>query len=153
MRFSVEGRPVPQGSMTASYNRKTGVSHVHHVQGAALAQWRAAIRLAASEAGATVSVAPVAITITFGMPRPKTHLVLRGGRYVVRERYLSAMPAVAPDIDKLTRAVLDALSGVCYADDAQVVSIHAQKVYGNATTIEAKDAEGLGAYPTLGIGA
>lgn len=39
-------------------------------------------------------------------------------------------PSVKPDIDKLQRAILDALSGVAFADDAQVVRAWADKVYG-----------------------
>jgi crossover junction endodeoxyribonuclease RusA len=34
-----------------------------------------------------------------------------------------------PDLDKLVRAVKDALKGVMYRDDAQVVDLHASKVY------------------------
>ena len=39
--------------------------------------------------------------------------------------FTSACP---PDIDKLCRAVLDALTGVMYADDRQVVALSARKV-------------------------
>jgi Holliday junction resolvase RusA-like endonuclease len=39
-------------------------------------------------------------------------------------------PSVAPDYDKLARSTTDALIGVIYADDAQVVSAHITKVYG-----------------------
>ena len=35
----------------------------------------------------------------------------------------------APDLDKLTRAVLDALTGVLYLDDKQVIELHARKQY------------------------
>jgi crossover junction endodeoxyribonuclease RusA len=38
-------------------------------------------------------------------------------------------PCVKPDLDKLQRAVLDALTGVMYDDDAQVVEIDASKRY------------------------
>jgi crossover junction endodeoxyribonuclease RusA len=39
-------------------------------------------------------------------------------------------PVVKPDIDKLVRATLDALTGVLYADDAQVAEITTRKFYG-----------------------
>lgn len=133
--FEVEGRPVPQGSMTASYNRTLGVAHVHHVQGEALAQWRASIRIAAREAGATVSPLPIAISVVFGMPRPKAHMRWSGGRLIPKIDYWYARPGVAPDVDKLLRAVLDALTGVCYADDAQVVEVYCSKVYADVTKI------------------
>jgi len=142
MRVTIvaDGRPVPQGSMVASYNRKQGVSHVHHVQGSALALWRAIIReAAAAQMVGKPSALPVAITVTFGMPRPKAHLELRGGRYVVRMLHYYDRPARQPDLDKLVRAVLDALTGVCYTDDSQVVELNASKVYGDETRIEITD--------------
>jgi Holliday junction resolvase RusA-like endonuclease len=37
---------------------------------------------------------------------------------------------VAPDLDKLVRAVLDALTAVAYRDDGQVTRITATKEYG-----------------------
>lgn len=139
LTFVVEGRPVPQGSMTASYNRKLGVAHVHHVQGTALAMWRASIREAAKQAGATLSPQPLVVRVTFGMPRPKSHMQWRAGKYVPKMQHYYDRPSSAPDLDKLVRAVLDALTGLCYPDDSQVVVIHAEKVYGDTTEIEVGD--------------
>jgi Holliday junction resolvase RusA-like endonuclease len=42
-------------------------------------------------------------------------------------------PCVRPDIDKLSRALLDALTGVAYEDDGQVVALTARKSYGPDT--------------------
>ena len=39
-------------------------------------------------------------------------------------------PTKKPDTDKLLRAVLDALTGVAYEDDSQVVKVLAEKQYG-----------------------
>ena len=60
---------------------------------------------------------PIEMTIDFRLPRPKT----------VRRN----LPYVAPDLDKLIRAVLDALTGVAYVDDGQVVTIKSTKTYGD----------------------
>jgi crossover junction endodeoxyribonuclease RusA len=138
--YRVIGRPVPQGSMVASYNRKMGVAHVHHVQGGALAQWRSSVRDGAIQAGAVLTTAPVAIYVSFGMPRPKAHTTIRYGKRVVKQNFVSHLPKVAPDLDKLVRAVLDALTGTAYYDDAQVVMIIAKKVYEEFTEIEITDA-------------
>jgi Holliday junction resolvase RusA-like endonuclease len=140
--FRVVGQPVPQGSMTASYNRKQGVAHVHHVQGTALALWRAEVREAAYQAGATLTVAPVALSVTFGMPRPKAQTTLKHGQRVVKMEHYYDRPAVAPDLDKLVRAVMDALTGVCYHDDAQVVTVMAHKIYAGVTEVVVADAWG-----------
>jgi len=140
--FLVEGRPVPQGSMVASYNRKQGVAHVHHQQGEALALWRNSIRIAARSAGVNPSALPIRLTVVFGMVRPKAHMRLQGGRYVPKVSYYYARPSVAPDIDKLLRAVSDALTGVGYVDDAQIVEVHCSKIYADNTYIEITD-EGI----------
>ena len=62
---------------------------------------------------------PVAVDIVFYLARPKT---------VKR-----VMPHTRPDLDQLSRAVLDALpvAGV-WVDDAQVVNLHAVKVYADS---------------------
>ena len=114
--FRVNGLPVPQGSMKVIHGR------VLHSQGSALAVWRSTIGWEAKVAGATPHGLPVRITIIFIMPRPKT----------VKRPY----PTVAPDLDKLVRGVLDGLTGIAYEDDAQVVEIHAHKVYGGSIGAE-----------------
>lgn len=45
-------------------------------------------------------------------------------------------PAYKPDADKLLRATLDALTGIAYADDCQVVDIRAAKRYGAPERVE-----------------
>jgi len=151
--FDCVGRPVPQGSMTASYNRKQGVAHVHHVQGTALALWRAELREAAANAGAIKLLAPLFVTIHFGIPRPKFQTELKRGQRIVKMEYYYARPAIQPDLDKLIRAVLDALTGVCYDDDAQVVMLLATKQYGESTHVEITDEiEQIGSALTFGLG-
>jgi Holliday junction resolvase RusA-like endonuclease len=109
--FVVEGNPVTQGSMKVINGR------VLHSRGEALILWRTMIALAARKAGAFPVPNPVEMTIEFRLPRPKT---------VKRD-----LPYVAPDLDKLIRAVLDALTGIAYVDDGQVVTINSSKVYGD----------------------
>ena len=38
-------------------------------------------------------------------------------------------PSAKPDLDNVVKAVLDALNGVAYKDDARVVGLHSQKIY------------------------
>ncbi|HZJ30733.1 MAG TPA: RusA family crossover junction endodeoxyribonuclease [Vicinamibacterales bacterium] len=40
-----------------------------------------------------------------------------------------ALPRGKPDIDKLARSTLDALSGIVFDDDARVASLELRKVY------------------------
>ena len=52
------------------------------------------------------------------------------------------MHTVPPDVDKLARAMFDPLTGIVWADDSQVVSLHAAKRY-------ARDDEEPGALVTI----
>jgi len=61
----------------------------------------------------------VRMTIAFYLPRPKKYK--KPGQYVPH--------VVAPDIDRLERAILDALTQVAYADDKQVVEVLKGKYY------------------------
>ena len=108
--FQVDGQPVPQGSM------KVINGHVIHSKGSELAAWRSAIALRAKEAGAKPHNEPVEMEMIFTMMRPRT---------VTRPE-----PSVAPDLDKLVRAVLDGLTAIAYRDDGQVVRLTATKQYG-----------------------
>ena len=116
IEFRADGVPVPQGSMKVINGR------VLHSQGSALAVWRSTIGFHAKLAGAKPSEGAMEIQMVFIMPKPKT----------VKRAY----PTVAPDLDKLVRAVLDALTGICYLDDSQVTDIRASKVYGSSAGVE-----------------
>lgn len=41
----------------------------------------------------------------------------------------STYPSAKPDLDNVVKAVLDALNGVAYKDDARVVGLYSQKIY------------------------
>lgn len=65
---------------------------------------------------AAIFLAPVAVGLRFHLPRPKSK---KKAKY----------PTTKPDVDKLARAAIDALSGVAFKDDNQVVAVQARKVY------------------------
>ena len=114
--FRVDGQPIPQGSM------KVINGHIIHSQGSALAAWRSAIGLSAKAAGAKPTLEAVSMTLVFIMNKPRT---------VTR-----VDPTVPPDLDKLVRAALDALTAIAYKDDSQVIEIRAVKVYGESPGVE-----------------
>lgn len=41
-----------------------------------------------------------------------------------------------PDIDNVVKAVLDALNGVAYRDDTQVIELHVRKSYSEKPRVE-----------------
>lgn len=118
IRFSVIGTPVTQGSAKAINHKSTGRAVLIQENREDLRAWRSAIRRAAETvAGGQKAPAqtPVWVSATFLLQRPAS---------VKRFR-----PSVKPDLDKLARASLDALSGVLFEDDGQVVSLKVSKQY------------------------
>ncbi len=63
--------------------------------------------------------AAVRVTVAFYLPRPKKY----------QKRGVPVAHLKAPDIDKLLRGILDALSHVVFLDDSQVVELLASKHY------------------------
>lgn len=74
---------------------------------------------------------PVAIKITFLFRRPKTHFT-RKGSLTAAGRKLSFPVGHRnyPDLDKLERNVWDALTGIVFVDDVQIVESRARKDWG-----------------------
>lgn len=125
--FRVEAPPAPQGSVSAFVVTPKGGGRPRAVitQGKrgspgrrALDAWRTAVAAAAAEAGpATPFAGPVRVHLLFRLARPTSK---------PRWRWL---PWERPDVDKLARSTLDALTGVVYDDDARVVDLHVRKRY------------------------
>lgn len=116
LQFDVPGVPQPQGS-TKSFVR--GGKVITTSDNARLRPWRDAVCWHAREAiaGRPQFDGPVVVSAIFWLPRPAGHFGRRG--------LLPSAPVHPfrkPDLDKLVRGALDALSeaGV-WRDDAQVV--------------------------------
>jgi Holliday junction resolvase RusA-like endonuclease len=45
-------------------------------------------------------------------------------------------PAKKPDIDNVVKSVTDALNGLAYGDDSQIVSLYVHKRYGLVPMVE-----------------
>lgn len=129
LRIAVTGTPVAKGSMTR--NRHGRIYDDHR----GLRAWQQTItatatvvtHLAAKNEGwrRWDKHEPVDVHLVFRLPRPRAHLRADG----TVKPTAPVVPTVRPDIDKLTRAALDALSTVVYHDDGQVVGLHTFKVY------------------------
>ena len=123
----IEGRPVPAGS------KKAFGKAIVDVSGENLVDWKYRIRKAAEGAmdGAppVPRVFPIEIHVRFYMKRPMTHF--HTGRKAGRLKpNVPNYPVGKPDTTKLLRAVEDALSGILWEDDAQVIVQRCAKVYG-----------------------
>ena len=147
VRFSVFGEAVPAGSKT-SYGRGRVVdSGERRTRKMKTSEWRSHVQAAAGEAmsGGALLEGPLALGVWFHMPRPKGHYGT--GRNAERLKASApAYPTTRPDTTKLLRAVEDALTGIVYRDDAQIVDQHAHKRYAHGparaeitvTTLEEK---------------
>lgn len=129
--FFVPGLPVGKGSLRA-FTRKGGGVGVEEGNADKVRPWMSAITLAARDAGLVAVKDAIVLELAFYMPRPKGHY-FTGKRAGIVRPDAPSVPTGKPDIDKLERAVLDALTGVAYVDDSQVVEIRrATKRYARA---------------------
>ena len=53
-------------------------------------------------------------------------------------------PTKKPDIDNIAKCFLDAMNGIVYLDDKQVVSLHITKIYAETPAVEVMVKEDLG---------
>lgn len=118
LHFTIPGQPAPQGSKNA-YQRGGRIVLVE--SSSRLPAWRAeAVRCALDAVAVSACEFPIAgpveVSLIFHLKIPK--------------RLAGAWPTKRPDVDKLARAALDALTiaGV-FGDDSQVVRLTARKVW------------------------
>lgn len=133
LTFIVHDLPAPQGSKKGYYNKHIG--RVQLVESSAKVKpWREAVKQAALDALTEQQPAyprdwPMSVTITFTLPRPKGHYRTGRNAHLLRDSAPIA-PASKPDLDKLVRSTLDALTAAgVYVDDSQVVELHVAKGY------------------------
>lgn len=133
--FTVVGLPVAQGS-TAAFSRG-GKIHTTNDPKGTINRWRGDVRGAAQPAidrwlGPGVPwTGPVSMRLRFRFPRPASHFLPANARRAEPELKATAPVWLerSPDVDKLCRAILDAMTGLIYVDDAQVVALNATKRY------------------------
>lgn len=122
--FRVAGEPKTQGSMSAFVvkGRAVVVQGGSKARRESLGSWREAVAAEARRAldGAGLITGPVALTLMFGLPKPAS---------TPKRRRAWPIGARSGDVDKLARAVMDALTGTVLRDDAQVVSLVVEKDY------------------------
>lgn len=79
----------------------------------------------------------LAMRLVFHMKRPKLHFVAnKPGPGRLRPTAPGRLAPTRTDVDNLAKFVLDSLNGLLYADDRQVASIHATKIYDNEGTCD-----------------
>lgn len=118
--FIVFGTARPKGSHQPFLHRVTK-QIIMKPASAGLRTWEAGVREEAQKLAATgvFFTGAVRVIVTFTFARPAS--------VSVKKR---AYMTVAPDLDKLARAIFDPLTGVLWQDDSLVTELVARKVYG-----------------------
>jgi Holliday junction resolvase RusA-like endonuclease len=128
-RCTIIGEPAPAGSKRAFRNPHSG--RVQVVDASAKTKpWQAQV---ASEAGERwvdgLLEGPLEVEVTFYRPRPRAHFGTGKNSMLIRHA-APVHPSTRPDVLKLARAVEDALTGVVWRDDAQIVTEVLRKRFG-----------------------
>lgn len=136
VRFQVFGKPQQRGSKSARVRYNTAGQPVTK-DGRVLTfakddnekskNWMQEVRAAASkEYNGDLLEGPITLLVTFSFPRPTGHI--GSGRNSGSVKPSAPIHHTqAPDLDKLTRSINDALTGVIWRDDKQVISINVHK--------------------------
>jgi len=133
LKISVLGIPVTQGSKTAFLagnkpflrEKSSGAAHMRFVD------WRQAVRSEAQrvcerehwvvDADNPYWYDAVSVECRFSLLKPAS---------APKTRRTWPIGARSGDVDKLARLILDALTGIVFADDSHVVELHVSKDYG-----------------------
>lgn len=116
--FTVYGSPVAQGrprfyrrgNFVGTYDPDKSRTWKQDVKAAVLDQL---------QGGPEIHEGALRLNLSFSLPRPKS-LPKRVTEHVKK-----------PDADNLSKAIKDALRGIVYRDDSQIVVLHVEKKYGS----------------------
>ena len=120
--FTVYGIPQPKGSAKAFMPKGVRFPIITSANPKSR-PWANSIKLVAQKHRLRngLWLGPLELKLDFFLAKPKS---------LPKRKVSWAMKR--PDLDKLTRSVKDALTGVIYKDDAQVIDEHTRKEYGDA---------------------
>ncbi len=134
--LDILGTPAPKGSSRAFMNRSTGRAVLapggSAVNALKIKAWSTSVREQALLALPEQCVEPVfvntplVVVIVFRMARPSGHWG-KGKNAGKISSKAAAAPMSKPDIDKLVRATLDALTGLVFDDDSRISQLSAVK--------------------------
>lgn len=129
MRFKVDGTPGPQGSKKGFVNPRNG--RVILVESSSKVKpWRALVAHAAREQmkydNQMIMTGPVRMEVNYFLKRPMSHYRKNGELKPDAPTFVKTKP----DLSKLQRSTEDALTGVVYVDDSQIVVLNICKFYG-----------------------
>lgn len=140
--LTVYGNAEPAGSKRAFYRPSLGVRVVD--ANPKSREWKNLVAQAAGHIANGLLEGPLLLEATFYRPRPSSHYGSGRNKTVIKDS-APAFPIVRPDTTKLLRAIEDALKGVWYRDDAQIVDQIVKKRWGTPARVEMKVMQLVGA--------
>ena len=130
-KFIVNGAPRGKQRARTFYNARMG--KMQSITPEATKDYESLIRWSFTQAGGKyMGDKAIALHVLAVYPIPKSFS--KSKRQQAEEGKMR--PRVKPDVDNIAKAVLDALNGVCYADDKQVVAFSLCKIYGTEPRLE-----------------
>jgi crossover junction endodeoxyribonuclease RusA len=121
IRFTVLGKAEPAGSKKVVPNKKLGRSIVVDANKRSKPWKQSVAGVATAEMnGRPPLEGAIALSIKVLVQRPKSHYLTDGHSLSAAGRKFPAH-TMAPDVLKLARGIEDALTGICYVDDGQIV--------------------------------
>jgi Holliday junction resolvase RusA-like endonuclease len=138
LSFTVLGEAAPAGSKRAFRNPHSGRIMVTDASKGSK-PWKAEVKAAAAGAfnGGGLLTGPLRLDLVFYKPRPAAHFGT-GRNAGTLKASAPPFPATRPDVLKLARGVEDALTGIVWRDDAQIVVEHLEKRYGSPARCEVR---------------
>lgn len=143
--FAVYGRPQQKGSKRVFPVRSSQVrdraprqDYIVRDDNPRAKPWASTISARAAEAysGPLIRSA-VGVELAFYFRRPKGHFGT--GRNASRIKPGAPVEMITtPDVDKLARCAIDALTGIVIADDSLIVELCARKLYGEPERVEVR---------------
>lgn len=115
MKFSV--------SITPKAKERPRFVNGHAYTPKATKDYEKTIATHAKAAGCKPLPNPCIVDITATFKQPKSH---KGFRYCTKR----------PDVDNVAKAITDALNGVAFLDDSQIVGLNVSKNYGERDLVE-----------------
>ena len=128
MKYTFEITPVPQGrprfvkrgNFVQTYDPKTSK------------EFKEKLKKLAKQQSPTLSERALEVSIVFYMSIPKS----KPKKWRERAARNEEKCTVHKDLDNLAKSVLDALTGILWKDDSQIVKLVIEKVYGEIPRIE-----------------
>ena len=122
IHFTVEGAPKAKARHRSYIND----GRINTYTPMTTSAWEQYIKLVAGpHAPRNLFEGPISLQCIFYMPIPKSWSKKKQHQASIH----SIQPTVKPDVDNMLKLVKDALNGVIWKDDKQVVHVNARKLY------------------------